>query len=59
MQALHSSESVQATQPYCFVQPLELDNVVSVSSRDTEEALELLSLSLCHGVSSRPSGGDA
>jgi hypothetical protein len=33
--------------------------VVTLSSCDAEEALELLSLSPGHGVSSRPFGGDA
>jgi hypothetical protein len=33
--------------------------VVTLSSSDTEEALELLSLSAGHGVSSRPLGGVA
>jgi hypothetical protein len=33
--------------------------VVTLSSSDTEEALELLSLSLAHGLSSRLSEGDA
>jgi hypothetical protein len=46
----------KASQPYCSVQPTEPD-VVTLSSSDTEEALELLSLSPSDGVSSRPSGG--
>jgi hypothetical protein len=45
VQALCPFEHVQALQPYCFVLPAEPDNVVTVLSSDTKEALELLSLS--------------
>jgi hypothetical protein len=48
----------QASVPHCSIQPAEPD-VVTLSSSDTQEDLELLSLSPAHGLSSRPSEGDA
>jgi hypothetical protein len=47
---------VQASLPYYSVRPTEPD-LVTLSSSDTEEALELLSLSPAHGLSSRLSEG--
>jgi hypothetical protein len=44
--------------PYCSIQPAKPD-VVTLSSSDTEEALEFLSLSPTHGLSSHLSEGDA
>jgi hypothetical protein len=47
---LHPSEPAQALQPYCSAQRVDPDDMVTVLSSDIEEALELLSLSLGHGV---------
>jgi hypothetical protein len=44
--------------PYCSIQPAE-PNVVTLSSSDTEEAIEFLSLSPAHGLSSCLSEGDS
>jgi hypothetical protein len=49
---------MHASQQNCHVQCIESDDVVTVSSSDAEEALELLPLSPNHGVSLQPSGGD-
>jgi hypothetical protein len=54
MQPSCPSEPAQASQLCWSVARFEPDNVVTVSSSDTEEALEILSLSLGHGASSRP-----
>jgi hypothetical protein len=48
---------VQASLPCCSVQPIEPD-VVTISSSDTEEALELLSLDPCCNLASQVSGGN-
>jgi hypothetical protein len=48
---------VQASLPFCSVQPPEPD-VVTVSSSDTEEALELLSLGPCRDLASPVSDGN-
>jgi hypothetical protein len=49
--------SSQASLPFCSMQPPEPD-VVTVSSSDTEEALELLSLSPCCDLASLVSDGN-
>jgi hypothetical protein len=58
VQASRPVEPVQASLPYHSIRSAESD-VATVSSSDTEEALEFLSLSHVRGVSSRPSEGDA
>jgi hypothetical protein len=50
---------VSASQPCWSIHPVEPDNVVTMSLSDTEEALELLSLSPSCGAFSRPSEDDA
>jgi hypothetical protein len=56
--ALRLVKPAQASLPYCSHWPVEPD-VVTLSSSDTEEALELLPLSPGCGVSSRLLGGVA
>jgi hypothetical protein len=51
-QASHPVEHAQASLPHCSTTPIEAD-VVTPSSTDTEEALELLSLSPVCGPHSR------
>jgi hypothetical protein len=51
MQASRLVEPAQAPLPHCTFKPAEPD-VVTLSSSDTEEALELLSLSYAHGLHS-------
>jgi hypothetical protein len=58
VQASHPVGPAQASVPHCSIQPAE-PNVATLSSSDTEEALELLSLGPTRGLSSRLSEGDA
>jgi hypothetical protein len=57
VQASRPFKPAQASQPVCPIQCI--DDVVTVSLSDTEEALELLSLGLDCVISSRPSVNDA
>jgi hypothetical protein len=50
---------VRVSQPDCKLKHVVLEDVVNVSSSDTEAALEFLTLESGHEVSSRPSLNNA
>jgi hypothetical protein len=54
VQASHLSKPAQASQPDCLISHIELGDVVNVSSSDTKESLELLSLESGRENSSQP-----